>query len=264
MKDTFLSRLADRFILCPTTHRIPVDGKSRRTLPVGDDQIEIWTHRVRAQHTDDVDVFVLKLVGAGGRAERATDQPVNYWPNIRAEIWAANPPGYGGSGGRASLQKLPAVATAVYDELTKHASGRPILVLGSSLGGVSALYLAAVRPIAGLIARNAPPLREVILGRYGWWNLNVGARIIAWQVPIELCCIRNAGRASAPAVFVTSERDRIVPSRVQRLAIDAYAGEKRILVLPNAGHVTSMTEGEAEQYGSLLDWLWKRLGADVA
>lgn len=264
MKDTFLSRLADRLILCPTTHWIPVDGKSRRTLVVEDDQIEIWTHRVRAEHTDDVAVFVLKLVGAGGRAERATDQPASFWPDVRAEIWAANPPGYGGSSGRASLQKLPAVATVVYDQLIERAAGRPIVVLGSSLGGVSALYLAAVRPIAGLVVRNAPPLREVILGRFGWWNLNIGARLIARQVPQELCCIRNARRASAPAIFVTSKRDRIVPARHQRLAIDAYAGDKRTLVLPNADHTTPMTEDEAEQYASLQNWLWERVKGNAA
>jgi pimeloyl-ACP methyl ester carboxylesterase len=261
MKDTLLSRLADRLILRPTTHRIPVDGKSRRELALGDDRIEVWAHRVRADWTDDVDVFVLKLVGAGGRAERATDQPVNYWPDVRAEIWAANPPGYGGSGGRASLEKMPAVAAAVYDELEKHAAGRPVVVLGSSFGGASALYLAAARPIDGLIVRNAPPLRQVILGRFGWWNLNFGARLIARQVPKELCAVRNAQRASAPAVFVMSEKDRIVPSRYQRLAIDAYAGRKRLLILPNADHITPMTDDETEQYGSLVGWLWTRVTA---
>jgi hypothetical protein len=56
-----------------------------------------------------------------------------------------------------------------------------------------------------------------------------------------------------------SERDRVVPSRYQRLAIEAYAGEKKVLVLPNADHVTSMTEDETEEYGSLLDWLWERV-----
>ncbi len=264
MKDTFLTRLADRFVLCPTTHRIPVDGKSRRMLPVGDDQIEIWSHRVRADHSDDADVFVLKFIGAGGRAERSTEQPVSFWPNVKAELWAVNPPGYGGAGGRASLQMLPSVADAVFDELEEHASGRPIVVIGSSLGGVSALYAAATRQISGVILRNAPPLREVILGRFGWWHLNIGARLIAWQVPKELCCIRNARRASAPAVFVTSEKDRIVPSRHQRLVIDAYAGEKEVLVLPDADHVTSMTENEAKQYGSLLGWLWERVATDAA
>ena len=264
MKDTFLSRLADWLILCPTTHRIPADGKSRRTIALGDDQIEIWTHRVRADHSDDVDAFVLKLIGAGGRAERATDQPVNFWPDVRAEIWVANPPGYGGNGGRASLQQTPAVADAVFDELEKHAAGRPILVLGSSLGGASAMYLAARRRIDGLIVRNAPPLRQVILGRFGWWNLNVGARLIARQVPEELCCIRNAQRASAPAVFIMSDKDRIVPSRYQRLAIEAYAGPKRLLVLPNADHVTPMIEDEAEQYESLLAWLWTTVMAAPA
>lgn len=264
MKDTFLSRLADRFILCPSTHRVPVDGKSRRMLPVGDDQIEIWTHRVGADHSDDVDLFVLKFSGAGGRAERSTDQPVSFWPNVKAELWAVNPPGYGGAGGRASLQKLPSVANAVFDELEEHASGRPILVIGSSLGGVSALYAAAARRIDGLIVRNAPPLCEVILGRFGWWNLNIGAHLIARQIPKNLCSIRNARKASAPAVFVTSEKDRVVPSRHQRLVIDAYAGEKKVLALPDADHVTSMTEDEAKQYGSLLEWLWERVGTDAA
>ena len=35
-------------------------------------------------------------------------------------------------------------------------------------------------------------LREVILGRFGWWNLNLGAGLIARQIPPELCA------ASAP------------------------------------------------------------------
>jgi len=263
MKNTFLSRLADRFILCPTTHGIPVDGKSRRTVPMGDDQIEAWIHRANVHRSDDVDVFVLKFIGAGGRAERSTDQPVSHWADVRAEVWTVNPPGYGGAQGRASLQNLPSVAMAVFDELEPHAAGRRIVVTGSSLGGVSALYVAAARRIDGVIVRNVPPLREVILGRFGWWNLNIGARLIASQVPKELCCIHNARRTSAPGIFVVSKMDRIVPSRCQQLVIDAYAGEKKVLVLPHADHGTSMTEDEIRQYGSLVDWLWERVGADV-
>jgi len=36
---------------------------------------------------------------------------------------------------------------------------------------VAALSVAARRPVAGLVLQNPPPLRQLIMGHYGWWNL---------------------------------------------------------------------------------------------
>ena len=135
------------------------------------------------------------------------------------------------------------------------------MVVGNSLGGLSALYLAAVRPVDALVVRNPPPLRELILGRHGWWTLGLGARLIARQVPEELCPVANARRATAPLVFVTSAKDRLVPPRYQQPLFDAYAGEKQRLTLDEADHATPMTEEEIGRYRKLLEWLGRKAQA---
>ena len=81
----------------PTTHRVDTLGKVRRTIPYGKGHLEAWTQRVGTKNLDDVDVFVLKFHGTAGRAERSTYHPMDYWSDLRAELWAVNPPGYGGS-----------------------------------------------------------------------------------------------------------------------------------------------------------------------
>jgi pimeloyl-ACP methyl ester carboxylesterase len=258
MKETFLSRLADRLILRPSSHAIPVDGKSRHLVPFGEGELEIWTHRIGNEGAD-IDVFVLKFPGNAGRAERSTDAPACFWSNTCAEMWTVNPPGYGGSTGPASIQKIAAVAATAFDRLQQHARGRPVVVVGNSLGGVAALSLAATRNIDALVLRNPPPLRQLIVGRHGWWNLTLGARLIARQVPEELCSIRNAQLASASLVYVMSGKDHMVPVKYQQRIIDAYTGEKKLLILPNADHATPMIEDEVNAYRELLNWLWSKI-----
>jgi pimeloyl-ACP methyl ester carboxylesterase len=206
-----------------------------------------------------VDLFVLKFPGAGSRAECSTDHPADRWPQVRAEIWAVNFPGYGGSSGRASLQAIPAAADAVLTHLQQQAAGRPIVATGSSLGCVAALYVAAGQQVQGLILRNPPALREVILERFGWRGWNVGARLIARQVPDALCSIRNAAAARAPAVFITSGADRIVPHRCQQMIVDACGGPQRTVFLPAADHHTPMSDSQSEQYAEHLRWLYGML-----
>ena len=101
----------------------------------------------------------------------------------------------------------------------------------------------------------------MIVGRHGWWNLTVGARLIARQVPEELCCTGNAQLASAPLVYAMSGKDRMVPIKYQQRIIDAYAGEKKLLILPNADHATPMIEDEVNAYRELLNWLWSKIEA---
>jgi pimeloyl-ACP methyl ester carboxylesterase len=121
------------------------------------------------------------------------------------------------------------------------------------------LYLAARHALAGLILRNPPPLREVMLARFGWWPLNPGVRLLARQVPSELCAIRNAASATAPAIFVTAQRDRVVPPRCQQQLVDAYAGPKQVLPLAQADHHTPLSDEETEQYRQRLDWLRQQM-----
>jgi len=259
VRRTFLCWLADRLILCPTRHPIEATDKTRRLIPFGDGGLEIWTQRVGDEPARAADLYVLKFPGTAGRAERSTAHPADAWPGMRVEVWSVNPPGYGGSDGTASLRRIAAFADAALEQIQREASGGPVLVTGSSLGCVAALYLAARRPIAGLILRNPPPLREVILARFGWRTLFLGARLIARQIPPELDAIRNAAAARAPAVFVSAQRDRVVPLPCQQGIFAAYQGPQRVLRLPQADHHTPLTDDEAEQYRELLAWLRRQM-----
>ena len=109
--------------------------------------------------------------------------------------------------------------------------------------------------------RNPPPLRQLIRGCHGWWNLYVGAALIAWQVPRSLDCLANARRCKAPALVVTSGKDRVVPPRLQQRVIDAYAGEKRVMCLPDADHATRMTDEEAAECETHLKWLLDKMAS---
>jgi pimeloyl-ACP methyl ester carboxylesterase len=256
-----LARLADRLILKPSTYPIPTDDKARRVVRWDGEEIEVWTQRVGATSRGsdgETDVFVLKFPGTAGRAERATEHPAECWEDCRTELWTVNPLGYGGSTGRASLRQVAPTARAVWTQLNRHAGGRPILVTGNSLGSLSALYLAAHFDVDGVLLRNPPPLRQLIVGRHGWWTLGVGAWALARQVPDELCAIRNAAAATAPALFLMSGKDRLVHPRYQRRIMDKYAGEHRVLVLSDADHASPLDEGQQRQYGQRLQWLRQR------
>jgi len=254
------SRLTDMLVLQPSRHPVPAIGLSRRLIPFGDGQIEVWWRRVnnRPGNTDTsttADVHVLKLVGAGGRAECVTAYPLEFWNDLVAEVWAVNPPGFGGSSGRASLSTWDKAAHAVYDHIVSIADSRPILIMANSLGTAAALSIAARRPVAAMILRNPPPLRQLIVGMYGWWNLGIGARFVAAQVPHDLDSIRLASACDMPAIFISSTHDETVPTRYQELVRTAYAGPQQHLILPEAGHNTPMTLDEAAQFGELLGWL---------
>lgn len=253
-----ITQIADRLILQPTTYPVSAFGKSRLTIPCGKGIIEAWTQRIGATRSEDSDVFVLKFVGTDERAERTNYQPLSCWNDLRGEVWAVNPPGYGGSTGRASLRTFAAAGRAAFEAIHRIADGRPIVVMGTSIGCITALYLGANFPVDGLVLRNPPPLRQLIVGEHGWWNLWVGAMLVSTQVPDYLCSIRNAARCKVPAVFVGSARDRIVPPNYQVRIVKAYSGPKRIMRLRKANHSTPMNPMEQIRFRQEMEWLRER------
>jgi pimeloyl-ACP methyl ester carboxylesterase len=160
------------------------------------------------------------------------------WDDRAVEIWRVNYPGFGGSTGPARLSRIGPAALSAFDELKHHANGRPIVPFGTSIGATAALHLAASRPgrIDGVILQNPPPLREMILRQFGWWNLWLLAGPVALQMPRDLDSIINARTSRAPAIFLLAERDEVVAPRFHRLVVDAYAGEKRVIALRGAYH----------------------------
>jgi hypothetical protein len=228
-------------------------------------QVEVWVALSRAlddAHARELNEapegFVLAFIGNADRAEYASLRTAEDWSDHPVEVWAVNYPGYGGSPGPARLASIPPAALAAYDALRARAGNRPIFVSGLSLGTAAALHVAANRPIAGTILHNPPPLRKLILGKFGWWNLWLAAGPVALRVPTELDSIANARRTTAPGIFLLAENDRVVPPPYQRAVADAYAGEQRRIPLPGAGH-NDEPEGPAlAELRAAIDWMWAK------
>src|SRR5947199_10528057 len=180
------------------------------------------------------------------------------WNDRAVEIWGMNYPGFGGSTGPSLLSRIGPAALAAFDELQRHANSYPIVLYGASLGACAALNVAARRPVAGLILHNPPPLRQMILRQFGWWNLWVLAGPIALQIQRDLDSIENAKAIHAPAIFLLADKDEVVPPRYHKLVMNAYAGEKRVISLHGAYHNDPIEGAALADFYQALDWLLPR------
>jgi uncharacterized protein len=266
-----LSRLADRLVLFPTRRPLLAVGKTRRLLEWSGGHVELWTVRTCGEGSDrgfgddphEPRCLVVQFNGKNARAERTGIDPLDTWSDLPGEIWSVNPPGYGGSSGRASLESLAPVADRVFRAAMHEAAGRPIVLTGNSLGTLSCLYLAAryadESSLAGLILHNAPPLADLIKQHYGRATLGL-SRFIAERVPAELDSVSNGRLGDAPALFLTAGQDTVVPPAFQRRVVRAYAGPRQHLVLPDAAHEIRFTRRTRAAYARGLAWLREQIG----
>jgi pimeloyl-ACP methyl ester carboxylesterase len=251
--------LPDRLVLFPTTNRIDAGGAIRKSIPFQSGELEVWTARsALAQQRGQPEIYVLRFYGNADRADRWVAAEAGMWNNRAVEVWGMNYPGFGGSTGPARLARLGPAALTAFDELQKAAGDRPIIVFGASLGTTTALHIAAHRKIAGLVLHNPPALRQIILRQFGWWNLWLFAGPMAQKIPADLDSVANARAVHVPAIFLLAERDEVVAPKFQRLVVDAYAGEKRIIPLPGAGHNSPMDAAALAGFHQALDWLAPR------
>lgn len=252
-----LAACANQLLLFPTTDPIDVPTGTRRTIPMPEGGVvEAWVGSASQQSPQAV---VLRFCGNGERAEFALVSEQEEWGGLPVEIWAVNYPGFGGSTGPASLHSIPVIALAAFDFLHARQPGGAIFLSGFSMGATAALHVAANRPVAGLLLHNPPPLRQLILGSFGWWNLWLLAGPIAMQVPAQLDSLANGSRAGAPAVFLISEADTIVPARYQRKVVNAYAGPKRVVLAQGANHNTPIEAVTRRELRERIAWLCSAL-----
>jgi pimeloyl-ACP methyl ester carboxylesterase len=252
----FFGHLPDHLILFPTRAPINAGGAVRKIIPFENGQLEVWIAQSRlARSKGNADVYVLRFYGNADRAERWAAAEVEMWPDHAVEVWGMNYPGFGGSTGPARLSKIGPAALAAFDELKRHAVDRPIIPFGTSIGATAALHIAAQRPVAGLILQNPPPLREMILRRFGWWNLWLLAGPVALQIPRDLDSVRNAKAIHVPAIFLLAEKDEVVPPRYHKLVVNAYGGEKRVINLPGSFHNDPIEGAALTDFNRALDWL---------
>jgi hypothetical protein len=260
---------ADHLILHPTRDPIPVPNGTRTTIPFGPrvagggggaaGVLEIWVGHTRVRATEQNAAYVLEFSPNAGRAEWGLLYGTGKWEGLPVEYWSLNYPGYGGSDGPATLEGVQRSALAAYDALAERAQGKPIFLSGYSLGTTAALHVASQREVAGLYLHHPVPLRQLIVGKYGWWNLWLAALPVARGVPSELDTLANGAKCRAPAFFVLGQNDTFVNYPYQQRVATAYSGPKRLLPLP-VNHNDDAEEMHRAEIREGVRWLWQQAG----
>lgn len=225
--------VASRVLLFPPSPVASVFPAERITIPDAEGDIETIRFR-NLGHQKPIEAIVLRFYGNADQASSFVTEEARELEPWSVEVWGVNYPGFGHSSGSASLSGVARAAEVAYREAQKR--GLPIYVIGTSMGTTAALYLTAQHEIAGAFLINPPPLREVILGDFGWWNLWLLAGPISWGVPRTLGSIRNAERTHCPVVLMTSEKDSVVPPPYQDEIFAAVAGPKIRVIAKGVGH----------------------------
>jgi pimeloyl-ACP methyl ester carboxylesterase len=247
-----ITRLADKFILCPSRDPIAVEDKRQHLIHYdGTQRLEIWIH----ESQQNPDAYLLKFPGTGGRAENSTIHPAEFWQDIATEVWTVNPPGYGNSSGRASLRNVSPMIDLLILEFQR--LGNPsVFVHTNSLGSLAG-FLFAIRytNVVGMVVRNPVPLKEIVVSRRSLIKPKWAVNMVARQVPGELDCIENAKRINVSALFVTSEFDRVIPPAYQQLIFQNYAGPKDTFVIQDGDHQDLPQEDAIPEFHAKMNWL---------
>ena len=89
-------------------------------------------------------------------------------------------------------------------------------------------------------------------------NLWLLAGPVALQIPSELDSVANGENIHAPAVFLLADQDEIVEPRFQKMVVDAYAGEKRVIQLRGAHHNSPIEGAVVADLHDAVEWLLPR------
>lgn len=148
------------------------------------------------------------ILGFGGNAWNAESLAVylrEVFPG--RDIVAFHYRGYRPSTGRPSAAALLADSLVIHDHLAETRDSVRITAVGISIGTGPAVYLAAHRPLAGLILVSPfDSLEALARQHYPWAPVGL---LLRHRMPT----IEFAGAIETPTAVVTAERDTIIPPR---------------------------------------------------
>jgi pimeloyl-ACP methyl ester carboxylesterase len=172
------------------------------------------------------------VVYFGGRSEEVSWISRRLGQLIGMHAFFVNYRGYGESQGRPSERALFADALGIYDWIGAQPQVDPdqVAVIGRSLGSGVAAYLAAERPVGGVILITPyDSLVEIACRRFPY----CGARLLLKH---RFEALRLARRTRAPALILLAESDTVIPKRHAVLLIEAWGGHKEVLMIPTTNH----------------------------
>jgi pimeloyl-ACP methyl ester carboxylesterase len=183
----------------------------------------------------------------GGNAEEVLSSAVDSLAHLDVRrMLVTNYRGYGRTPGRPGQDALFSDALTVYDYAIKRlevASGN-VVVVGRSLGSGVATYVAAHRPVRGVVLITPyDSIKDVAQGLYPL--LPVGMLI---EHPFRSDLL--APKLQTPVLMLAAAHDSVIPARHAQRLFDAWAGPKQIHILSGVGH-NDITD--AAQYYPLLN-----------
>ncbi len=269
----FRSYLLDRIVLRPTRDAVDHGRQHRMVLTSKYGPLEAFGSQPAPDSKEAspavTDLLILKLPGTSGRAERATTFPCELVGELNVHSWTWNPPGYGNSAGRASLQRISDASLDFFQQICEryaidgNSTARPkVWLSGNSLGCVVAMHLAAAlgNVIDGLVLRNPPALDLVIKHAAKSYPFGKWIHPVVDQLPPSMNAIYTASKVTTPTVFLQCERDKLVPPELQAQVRTAFAGPKYLVKLPGLGHDSAIDEKQMKSVAKAIDWLRKESG----
>lgn len=171
------------------------------------------------------------LLYFGGNAERIEANRADFerwFPGHRRYLLAYR--GYGASDGAPSADALKADALALYDDVAARYPGRPVDVIGRSVGGGIASHVAAHRPVARLaLITPFDRLAEVARGHYPWLPVRLLLRE-RYDPVDDLVAFDGA------LLVLRAGRDVVIPPRHTDRLVAGLPGTPHVVVFADAGH----------------------------
>lgn len=201
------------------------------------------------RHGDPGGTRVILVHGTPGSAQGWRDYVID--PPAGADVWALDRPGFGDSAPADAMPSLADQAAAVTALLPE--DGRPVVLVGHSLGGAVVARVAADHPerVSALVwlAASLDPAQESIhpMQYLGAWApvrallpralRNANAELMAFKPELEQLA-RDLPRITAKVVIVHGTEDNLVPvANVEFMRTRATGARcTRVRVLPGQNH----------------------------
>jgi pimeloyl-ACP methyl ester carboxylesterase len=172
------------------------------------------------------------IIYYGGNAEELSGTLPEFSGFSDWSVLMMNYRGFGGSGGRPGQKALQRDALALFDHVTRTMGIKPqqVVLFGRSLGSGVAVYVAAHRPVAGVIL--VTPFDSLAAVAAGHYPLFPVRRLI--RHPFDSAALAQSIRT--PCLMLIAGRDAVVPPPRAHALAAVWGGPVQAEVLPSADH----------------------------
>lgn len=238
-------KIEETDIFTPHQHSLRPEMSSRRNIevPLPDGTVLRGFAIIRLEPRANLIYF-------GGNAEMAqiaTTKMMRMSEQYNANVICVDYRGYGASTGTPQVRHLASDALQVFDGTSELRGEMPNIVIGYSLGSIPAAYLAANRPLDGLVLmapitsfddgdmypkkmrRKLKPVYRMPFARF--IKVRPG-----FEIPEQTEPLYQIPQARAPLLLIHGEADDVVPPECGQKLFDLATGQKTLLILRGQGH----------------------------